>query len=264
MDELEKVEKLRQRANVSYEEARDALQLCDGDLLDAMVYLERMGQAKAPEQATFSTSAKDKASYENVPEVVERHQETDDPSFGEQLGRALKIGFRKSMDNSLVVTHRNREVFRIPILLFIVILLFGHIPVLIIMGISLFCDVRYSFEGKDDLSSINNVMDKAGSKASQWVEEAKSEERNTEKARAAEEKSRRKAEKADRKAEERTARFEKKADERAARFEQKVDEKAARFEQKADDFGRRISEKFEKKETKDSDTNNEHQAKEKE
>jgi len=275
MDELEKVEKLRQRANVSYEEARDALQLCDGDLLDAMVYLERMGQAKAPEQATFSTSAKDKASYENVPEVVERHQETDDPSFGEQLGRALKIGFRKSMDNSLVVTHRNREVFRIPILLFIVILLFGHIPVLIIMGISLFCDVRYSFEGKDDLSSINNVMDKAGSKASQWVEEAKSEERNTEKARAAEEKSRRKTEKAERKAEERAARFEKKADERAARFEQKVDEKAARFEQKvdekaarfeqkADDFGRRISEKFEKKETKDSDTNNEHQAKEKE
>ena len=49
MDEFEKVEKLRQRANVSFEEARDALRLCDGDLLDAMVYLERIGQAKAPE-----------------------------------------------------------------------------------------------------------------------------------------------------------------------------------------------------------------------
>ena len=177
MDEFEKVEKLRQRANVSFEEARDALRLCDGDLLDAMVYLERIGQAKAPEQVTFSTSAEDKTSYENVPEVVERHQETDDPSFGDQLGRALKIGFRKSMDNSLVISHRQREVFRIPILLFIVILLFGHIPVLIIMAISLFCDVRYSFEGKDDMSSINNVMDKAGNKASQWVEEARSEER---------------------------------------------------------------------------------------
>ena len=247
MDEFEKVEKLRQRANVSFEEARDALRLCDGDLLDAMVYLERIGQAKAPEQVTFSTSAEDKTSYENVPEVVERHQETDDPSFGDQLGRALKIGFRKSMDNSLVISHRQREVFRIPILLFIVILLFGHIPVLIIMAISLFCDVRYSFEGKDDMSSINNVMDKAGNKASQWVEEARSEERSTEKARAAEEKARKKAEEAGRKAEERAARFEKKAEERAARFEKK-----------AEDFGKKISDKFENKDQTDTDTSNDH------
>ena len=57
MDEEQKIEKLRQRADVSYEEARDALRACEGDLLDAMVYLERLGQAKAPEQTTFSTNA---------------------------------------------------------------------------------------------------------------------------------------------------------------------------------------------------------------
>ena len=41
MTEFEKVEKLRERANVSYEEAKEALLASEGDLLDAMIYLEK-------------------------------------------------------------------------------------------------------------------------------------------------------------------------------------------------------------------------------
>ena len=40
MDHLEMVEKLRAKANVSYEEARDALEACDWDLLDALLMLQ--------------------------------------------------------------------------------------------------------------------------------------------------------------------------------------------------------------------------------
>lgn len=40
MEQLEKVEKLRARANVTYEEAKEALEASNWDLLDAMVYLE--------------------------------------------------------------------------------------------------------------------------------------------------------------------------------------------------------------------------------
>ena len=40
MDELEKVERLRKKADVSYEEAKQALEECGWDLLDAMVLLE--------------------------------------------------------------------------------------------------------------------------------------------------------------------------------------------------------------------------------
>ena len=38
---FEKVEKLRERANVSYEEAKNALERSNGDMLDAMILLER-------------------------------------------------------------------------------------------------------------------------------------------------------------------------------------------------------------------------------
>ena len=169
MDELDKVEKLRQRAEVSYEEAREALRACDGDLLDAMVYLEKLGHAKAPEQTTFSTNAEEKANYENVTEKVEQSDRVADPSFGEQLGHILKTGFKKSLDNYLVISHKEKEVIRMPLLVVIILLLMTHIGVLILAIISLFFGVRYSIVGKDDLSAINDFMDKAGNKADEWM-----------------------------------------------------------------------------------------------
>ena len=58
MTNYEMVELLRQKANVSYEEAKAALEASDWDLLDAIVLLEREG--KVPENdARFSTRAAD-------------------------------------------------------------------------------------------------------------------------------------------------------------------------------------------------------------
>ena len=44
MDQFEKVEKLRERADVSYEEAKEALENSNWDILDAMIYLEQNGK----------------------------------------------------------------------------------------------------------------------------------------------------------------------------------------------------------------------------
>ena len=46
---LEQVEKLRARAELSYEEARALLEKCGGSVLDALIELERQGKAAAPE-----------------------------------------------------------------------------------------------------------------------------------------------------------------------------------------------------------------------
>jgi NACalpha-BTF3-like transcription factor len=47
MENLEKVELVREKCNVSYEEARDALEACDYDVLDAIVMLERASEKTA-------------------------------------------------------------------------------------------------------------------------------------------------------------------------------------------------------------------------
>ena len=50
MDKLEKVEKLREKTGVSYEEAKNALEACDYDLLDAIIYLEKLDNSGVPVQ----------------------------------------------------------------------------------------------------------------------------------------------------------------------------------------------------------------------
>ena len=44
MDNLEKVELVREKCGVSYEAAKDALEANDYDVLEAIVYLERAGK----------------------------------------------------------------------------------------------------------------------------------------------------------------------------------------------------------------------------
>ncbi len=77
MEQLEKVEKLRQRANVSYEEAKEALEASGWDLLDAMVYLEKQGKVKPPEQETYTTNCEDQPQYMDVKEKVHEQEEDE-------------------------------------------------------------------------------------------------------------------------------------------------------------------------------------------
>ncbi|AQS58114.1 DUF4342 domain-containing protein [Desulforamulus ferrireducens] len=48
---LEQIDELKKRANVSYSEAKEALEQCHGDLLEALIYLETKNKIK-PEQNT--------------------------------------------------------------------------------------------------------------------------------------------------------------------------------------------------------------------
>ena len=54
MTNFEMVETLRDKANVTYEEARDALEKSNWDLLDAMLLLEKEGRVK-PGNGCYST-----------------------------------------------------------------------------------------------------------------------------------------------------------------------------------------------------------------
>ena len=42
MEEFEKVEQLVKVTGVSFEDAKNAIRACDGNIVDAMVYLEKL------------------------------------------------------------------------------------------------------------------------------------------------------------------------------------------------------------------------------
>jgi len=52
---LEQIDELRKRANVSYEDAKNALEQSDGDLISALVYLEKQNKIN-PEEIRSSES----------------------------------------------------------------------------------------------------------------------------------------------------------------------------------------------------------------
>ncbi len=178
MNEFEKAEKLRERANVSFEEARDALKACGGDLLDAMVYLERLGHIKPSEGTTEKASAcstskdteRTSTQYSSKNRANTGCSGNPEEPLGSSVCNVLKRIFQKTIDNELVVSQNGIEKFRVPVLLFILALCIFNFVTVIAMGVSLFFGVTYRFVGKDDLSQVNRAMSTVGGRATEWWE----------------------------------------------------------------------------------------------
>ena len=164
MTMLEKVEMLRERADVTYEEAKNALEESDGDLLDAMVLLERMGKVKKPEQGTYSTGYEEQAGYVRVQDKVDE-QRRYAPHPGQIVGKILRKVLQILRNDSFCVERFGSTLFMMPAWLFAIVLFFSWRISLLVMIASLFFGVRYRFVGDDDLTVANDIMDKAGSLA---------------------------------------------------------------------------------------------------
>jgi len=165
MDNMQMVEKLREYADVTYEEAKVALDEANGDLLEAVILLERQGKTKKPEQSTYTTKAEEQPQYQDVRERIEQQEKKASDGFGRKTGRAVKKMVNILKRNFFQVTRNDNLLFQMPAWVFALILLFFWETVIPVMLISLFFGVRFSFTGEDDLSSANNFMEKAGDMA---------------------------------------------------------------------------------------------------
>ena len=77
MELFEKVEKIRNTANVSYEEAKEALEAANGDLLDAMIYLEKNGKVENAGMGRHSTENDATERYEAIPVIENKSKDGD-------------------------------------------------------------------------------------------------------------------------------------------------------------------------------------------
>ena len=161
MEMLEKVERLREKADVTYEEAKEALEQTGGDLLDAMVLLERRGKVKKPAQSTFSTEYEEQAEYIKVRDTVEE-QEKSAPSFGRTIGRMFRGFIRFIRQTTFLVTREEEVIFTMPTLVFALLLFFLWEVLAPVMVIALFFGIRYSFEGEEEAEKANSILNKAG------------------------------------------------------------------------------------------------------
>ena len=169
MAELEKVEKLREKANVSFAEAKEALDAANGDMLDALIYLETQGKAIIPAGGGYFSSAAGAGSQDD-----RQHSQTGGgkkdksnngaETFGEMLrrfGRFLVNLVRRGNSNFLDATKGGEPMFSCPVTAVVILVVFFWVTVPLFI-LSLFFGFRYRFRGAAlGKESINNVMDKA-------------------------------------------------------------------------------------------------------
>jgi len=170
MDRIAMVEKLREKAGVSYEEAKATLEKSDWDLLDAIVLLEQEGKVK---EAAFSTKR------EEPKEEQSNTAEGEESTRGESFDRFLKFLGRiihKGNTNHMHIMHEGKKKFSLPITIVVLLLIIPPIGGAMLVGgiVSLFFGVRYRFVGPDiGKTGVNKVMDKAANAADAVKEEFK-------------------------------------------------------------------------------------------
>ena len=163
MTQFEMVEKLCEKANVTYEEAKAALEAANWDLLDAIVFLEQEGKVKksTSHHSTQSEPIEEEEAPKTVPLRVQIRK------LWQLFLKLLRIG----NVNHLVVSHNGKQVFSLPVTVVAILLICSCMGVLVAIAISLFFGVRYSFKGEHlGKESVNNVMQKATDVAEQVKE----------------------------------------------------------------------------------------------
>jgi NACalpha-BTF3-like transcription factor len=130
---MENIDELRKRANVSYEVAKDALEKCNDDILEALVYLEKQNMVRPNEGGNQHSSF-----WTKVKKVI-----------------------RKGNNTKFIIYKKETVLVSIPVTLAVVITAIApHLTVLALL-VALITGYRIRFEGKDmDCKQVNNMLNK--------------------------------------------------------------------------------------------------------
>lgn len=167
MATLEMVEKLKERAGVSYEEAKHALEQSNDDMLDAMIYLEKQGKVNPPKNDGRFTTRREAQNEQAEPDA------NADEDSGQTAGQVLSRFFnwilrliKKGNENSFEIWHKGTRKLNMPITVMVLLVVFCFWITIPLIIIGLFCGCKYSFRGPNvDKTGVNSVMDSAAKAA---------------------------------------------------------------------------------------------------
>ena len=176
MADIELVEKLRQRANVTYDEAREALDACGDDLLDAVIFLEKKGKVPSPDGGGSYSSKSNGQSSAGQSGAYKSHARNHD-SFGDVLGKFISWIcdlVKKGFIHTFNVSRKGQSLLTIPVILLIILACAAFWIVVPLLIIGMFLECRYTFGGPDsDNEGINSVIDKVSKATDDFINEMK-------------------------------------------------------------------------------------------
>jgi len=165
MTDIEKVDRLREKADVTFAEAKAALEAANGDILDALIHLESLGKAVTPAGGGFFSGAatpEKEQSSASKNENSARQKNESFPDMMRRFRRFIAALIRKGNRNFLEATRGEQHMFSCPVTAVALFLLFFFWLTIPLFIISLFCGFRYHFRGEDlGHDSVNRVMGNA-------------------------------------------------------------------------------------------------------
>lgn len=177
---LQQVEELRKYADISFNEAREALEETQGDILEAIINLEKKGRIKAPKDGGFyssKNSSQDKDFKGTEEEIKTEFHGEPRTSFSEMMkkfGVFTKKLFNKGNRNSFEVMKNGNEVMSIPVTILVVLALFTFWITIPLMFIGLFFGYKYTFKGPElGKEKVNRAMDSVSNAAENLKKEFK-------------------------------------------------------------------------------------------
>ena len=163
MATLEQVEKLRERANVSFEEAKSALEASNDDLLDAMIFLEKQGKVVAPQGGGYYSNGGGPSNKGGTEYAGEQTYNGD--TFWDMTKRFGKFCVKiinKGNNNFLDVKRNGELLFSCPITLLVLLFICFFWVIVPLVVIGMFCGYRYSVRGAElGKEAVNKVIDDA-------------------------------------------------------------------------------------------------------
>ena len=161
MEQMEKVESLREKTGCSYSEAKAALEETGGDLLEALCWLEQHNKTQL---VGASCSTEDREPPKTEPEQEHVPPKSSGPfvSGCKSLWEGLVQLVRKCNQTELIMTGKTgRREFGIPLTLFIVLLMVAFWVVVALIVVALFFGNRFSLEGNLSRDDVNEVLSRA-------------------------------------------------------------------------------------------------------
>ncbi|MDH5075265.1 MAG: ubiquitin [Clostridium perfringens] len=163
MERLKLVDKLKNKANISYEEAKDVLEKSNWDMLEAMLYLEAHGKVEKPSLSIFYTN-ESKESYNENGEEVNLKEDTNENNFENKNSfEGVFEAICKAIDTCnnifIEIIRNSRVILKIPFTVLIVLLFFAFWIVIPLMIIGLFFNMEFLVSSKKiDVDKINKVF----------------------------------------------------------------------------------------------------------
>ena len=152
MNRFELIEKLRERADINYEEADQLLSDTQDDLIAALIILEKQGRLKGMQQGRPGrTSGTDDVRTEAGTKKSKRSV----------IGHAFRTFGNFIAHTTFHMAHGENEILVLPTFVFALLMLFFWQTIAPLMLISLFFKVHYFFDGTASTKAANDFIDQA-------------------------------------------------------------------------------------------------------